>query len=895
MGAPLQQYKSVYFADYPSIEAKRRSLTIAFGSDDAGLYKVVKGLSSEVIRQAMGSPNFGILSDQAETAGLSLNAFCLDQLRKAAEPENEGQMAFPGLGIGSELRVDPIQATFRGGKEKPLHDWYPYLEGYSPQFVESVIDTFAPSAKHILDPFAGSGTTPLTVARRGLVGTYCELNPVLQFLVEVKAEALALPANKRAALANLLRATGENLKKELSKHKPDHRLAKSYKATFGTSAFFPKETYDTVLRLRTWLDSLDYTAPEAAKIAAVAVVAALIPASNLIRRGDLRFRKGVKECGLRNEDIEDLICERLNSMSNDLEELESVEHCPLLVAGDAKRLDRCADLGVDAIITSPPYLNGTNYYRNTKVELWFLRALLSGRDLAAFREQTVTAGINDVTVKKNAVPVSPSVETIAHDIEHSAYDKRIPRMVVNYFSDMSLVIDGLAKHVDEGVPLLLDIGDSAYAGVHVDTPAILAEILEDKGWRVQHEVTLRQRLSRSGLQLRQVLLAAEAPKRARKTRQAAPKWKKQWKQFQTDLPHQKGAFAKRNWGSPLHSLCSYQGKMKPSLARHLVETFVPSGGRMVDPFGGVGTIPFEAASIGAETWSFDISPVAMPVAAAKLQPTTAKACNRVMKRLEAFIESETVTPEEKRAAAKIKFNGSLAKYFHRNTFEEILLARRFFQEQPADDAASYLVLSSLLHVLHGNRPYALSRRSHPITPFAPTGKAEDKKVIEKVRDKVERSLAVERPDEFVPGNSVFQDATGLWPVEVDALDAVITSPPFFDSTRFYSANWMRLWFAGWTAEDFKQQPFSFVDERQKVDFRVYEPILRQARERLKPGGVCVLHLGKSRKCDMAEQMVKIAKPWFAHAEVFRECVGHCESHGIRDKGTVVEHSYLVLY
>ena len=150
MGAPLQQYKSVYFADYPSTEAKRRSLTIAFGSDDAGLYKVVKALSSEVIRQAMGSPNFGILSDQAETAGLPLNAFCLDQLRKAAEPENEGQMAFPGLGIGSELRVDPIQATFRGGKEKPLHDWYPYLEGYSPQFVESVIDTFAPSAKHIV-------------------------------------------------------------------------------------------------------------------------------------------------------------------------------------------------------------------------------------------------------------------------------------------------------------------------------------------------------------------------------------------------------------------------------------------------------------------------------------------------------------------------------------------------------------------------------------------------------------------------------------------------------------------------------------------------------------------------------------------------------------------------
>ena len=29
-------------------------------------------------------------------------------------------------------------------------------------------------------------------------------------------------------------------------------------------------------------------------------------------------------------------------------------------------------------------------------------------------------------------------------------------------------------------------------------------------------------------------------------------------------------------------------------------------------------------------------------------------------------------------------------------------------------------------------------------------------------------------------------------------------------------------------------------------------------------------------------------------DVFAESVAHCESHGIRDKGTVVEHTYLIL-
>jgi hypothetical protein len=45
---------------------------------------------------------------------------------------------------------------------------------------------------------------------------------------------------------------------------------------------------------------------------------------------------------------------------------------------------------------------------------------------------------------------------------------------------------------------------------------------------------------------------------------------------------------------------------------------------------------------------------------------------------------------------------------------------------------------------------------------------------------------------------------------------------------------------------------------------------------------------------MAAALSDMARPWFNVVDVFAEDVSHCESHGIRDKGTVVEHSYLVL-
>lgn len=890
----MQQFKTVYFADHPATSARSRNLKIAFGATERALYERVATLSSEDVRQVVGTSSFAELQERARAAGRTINAYCIDRLRSAHEEGQSGQGFLPVVSPPPLFNIDPIQTTFKGGIAEPLHDWYPYLEGYSPDFVNSVLDAFAPKARRVLDPFGGTGTTPLAVAKRGGLGFYCELNPLLQFLIETKAEAVVQTARQREALVATVERLAVRMALDVPQQEPDARLLAAYNATFGGSEFFPARTLETVLKLRTWLDTISCSEPEAGAIATVATCAALLSSSNLIRRGDVRFRKGASEVAARNDDLLSDVAARLRAMASSIKMLHTVSEHPLLIAGDAKRLERLALLDLDAVVTSPPYLNGTNYYRNTKVELWFLRSLHTQADLASFRAQTVTAGINDVTVEKLAAPVNDTVAALVRTLNRDSYDRRIPQMVCSYFADMSKVIAGLEPHMKVNAPLLMDIGDSAYARVHVDTPAILLEVLRERGWRNPREIVLRKRVSRSGQALRQVLIVADAPAPSRKPVELPP-WERRWTKFKMTLPHQGGEYAKRNWGNPLHSLCSYQGKMKPSLAKHLVEAFTRPGDTMLDPFGGVGTIPFEAAMAGVKAWGFDISPAAVPIAMAKLQPASAAECSVVVRDLERHIRVTSVTKAERAAAADIRFNGLLADYFHPTTFDEILKARAYFHTAPPDTPAAALVFASLLHVLHGNRPYALSRRSHPITPFAPTGEAEYKSLLEKVNEKVDRALAVDRSPMFVPGESIYQDATAPWPIEVDNLDAIVTSPPFFDSTRFYLANWMRLWFAGWLSGDFKKRPLAFIDERQKRDFAVYRPIIRQARERLKIGGVCVFHLGKSRKCDMAAEIQRIAKPWFARSEIFSENVEHCESHGIRDKGTVVEHLYLVLY
>src|SRR5690606_203171 len=109
---------------------------------------------------------------------------------------------------------------------------------------------------------------------------------------------------------------------------------------------------------------------------------------------------------------------------------------------------------VDAVVTSPPYLNGTNYFRNTKIELWFLRELSAERTLRHYRDTAITAGINDVTVGKSVAPTSFSQPAalvgILEALRENSYDQRIPLMVQSYFQEMAAVVKGLRSVAHAG-------------------------------------------------------------------------------------------------------------------------------------------------------------------------------------------------------------------------------------------------------------------------------------------------------------------------------------------------------------------------------------------------------------------------------------------------------------
>lgn len=885
----VQQFKMVYFADYAAASSSgTRGLTIPFSTDDAELYQRVAPLSSHTIRRLIGFETYGALVSEAAAFEKPVATHCRDKLRSAVSEV-------------ASTEAEGLQATFAGGRGGTLHEWYPYLEGYSPAFVTSILKRYGTDARCVFDPFAGAGTTPVTSVSSGLDALYSEVNPLCSLVTSAKLLAVTLTDHERRSVVDVLRKLADNFEEDLAVANIDGFLEKTYTAVFGDSRFFDNDIFGQVLKARNWLDEAKVHGANAALFSTIAILRSLVPASRLIRRGDLRFKNATEAKRNRLEFVP-LVRDALSLIASDLEEVQAAQGRAHFIGHDAKELDPKRLAGMDSIITSPPYLNGTNYFRNTKVELWFLRELKVASDLTRFRFRAITAGINDVTVEKAKARAgsfaSEKLNKVISQIEQRAYDRRIPQMVSTYFGDLFVALQRTIPSLNKGNLIAIDIGDSCYGGIHVPTDDILSDMLHSLECTLEDRVVLRERLSRGGQPLRQTLqVFRKAP--VRQLTFGRPKavvpnhWKAKWAEFKATLPHQHGEMARRNWGHPLHSLCSYQGKLKPAIANLLVGTFVPENGRILDPFAGVGTIPLEAALTGRTAYAFDISPPALHITNAKIGYADVHECEHVIEALEDAIHSFHLSKSALKRANQIKFNGPLPTYFHHETLREIMAAREFFARHRATNPSASLVFSSLLHILHGNRPYALSRTSHPITPFAPTGPTTYKALIPKLREKIVRSFARDRGPRFRPGKAYMQDATNPWPAEISDLDAIITSPPFFDSTRFHTGNWMRLWFAGWEASDFKTKPFDFIDERQKRSFEVYAPIFTSAAERIKRGGLLVLHLGKSVKCDMASELTSIGSRHFELIDSFVESVIHCESHGIRDKGTVTHHQYLV--
>lgn len=410
-------------------------------------------------------------------------------------PPPVASAARPGRSDRARRAVEDL-GVFKLNKETPFHRWVSLTEGFSARLVAQELGR-EPYARKIYDPFGGTGTTPLVAAQAGRYGTWAEVNPYLREVAQTKAAAIAASAADRDEAVPLLQHAADE-GPLLDGTIGSHPLVRANESRDFFDALVATE-------LVGWVRRFERSAlPLARQIGRLAVASCAINVSKMKRAVDLR-RRTPKELAQQRPLVAASVRSRLGLMVDDLLTTSPAEGRAVLVSDDARSLP--ADFGpVDLVVTSPPYLNGTNYCRNTKLELLLLGIIENEDGLKDLRSRAITAGINNVSQRIRTPQTIDAVERIAQRLDERAYDQRIPAMVRAYFSDMQVVLSETRRAMSELGKLVLDIGDSRFAGVHVDTPELLLGIAETSGWRVDSVEVIRSRVAKDGNPLCQKLL-----------------------------------------------------------------------------------------------------------------------------------------------------------------------------------------------------------------------------------------------------------------------------------------------------------------------------------------------------------------------------------------------------
>ena len=389
--------------------------------------------------------------------------------------------------------------TFSKNHTAPIHNWYSYVEGFSWDFVQKTLEEYKPDPDSVvLDPFCGSGTTLVESNLNGIRSIGNDINPFLTFVADTKNNFSPSPRKGLSELSKMSR-------KFFAYTKPSvNNISEvGLSEIFATHTFFSPNILPKVLFVKQCINEIPDK--KIRNLFTLAMCSILVKVSNYRRGPDL----ATKKAPLIDYPVFERLLEKTASMLEDLKLVSTKTSKSKIINEDSKKLTKIKNNTVDLVITSPPYLNGTNYFRNTKLELWYINELSSKDDLHNFREKAITAGINDAFKSKHRESTIPNVQKILRRINHSAYDSRIPLMVSTYFEEISLCFERLYDIMKTAGRCYWVVGDSAFSKIRIPTDRITTDIAIEKGFSHVNTRIVRKRKSRSGLTLHEAVIVLE--------------------------------------------------------------------------------------------------------------------------------------------------------------------------------------------------------------------------------------------------------------------------------------------------------------------------------------------------------------------------------------------------
>ncbi|MGC8817277.1 MAG: DNA methyltransferase, partial [Candidatus Hadarchaeum sp.] len=331
-------------------------------------------------------------------------------------------------------------------RHRPVYNWFTMKESFSRELVLLLADTWGlAEGDLVLDPFCGTGTTPLACRELGLDCIGYDVHPVLLLAARVK----------------LRDYDAVRLKEEVADFLKQEFAGREAEAPGFVARVFPRAILEEVVSVRQRILELKDEATREFLLLGLATAA---------MRCSWAHKDGaaIKVAKRLVPPLLPELGRQLRRMCGDIEKFRAkssrvgVEFC------DARRMN-LPDDRVDAVITSPPYLGKTEYFSAYRIEQW-LMGLEGPRP-------------NDLIGCGESGDFSEIVDLLG--------DK--PQESWSYFQDLFAVIKEIRRVCKMGANICLVVSDGCFSSGPVEVCQTLGLLAERAGLRAKSLVIVNRR------------------------------------------------------------------------------------------------------------------------------------------------------------------------------------------------------------------------------------------------------------------------------------------------------------------------------------------------------------------------------------------------------------------
>lgn len=387
-----------------------------------------------------------------------------------------------------------LYGTFQLNGSLALHSWYPYITGYSAEFVLESLKKYKIKPKSIvLDFFGGVGTTSIVCKKNNINSISIDLSPLVCFVARTKLNWHVNIKETNELLSKLIDSKDKYVNLEVPEDNPLNR-------------YFSLEILKKLLFIKNYALEIDDKAIR--DLFLLALIRILKSVSNITNSAPY-FQ--IKNNPLKDAKVFDIFSGQVKTMIEDLSKLKENKAKSNVICGDSKEeMKKIKSNSIDFVITSPPYLNNWDYMWITKIEDLFLDFRLSRIGNKFVKSSTYLLNNSDYSVK-SILPDSKVRKTIlllAKKLKKERIirsgGKRFDTIVISYFNDMYTILKEMQRVMKKGSYALIVLGDSGLYGIHVKTDEIIGDIGKELGLKLVGIELLRKRTaSRHKIPLRE--------------------------------------------------------------------------------------------------------------------------------------------------------------------------------------------------------------------------------------------------------------------------------------------------------------------------------------------------------------------------------------------------------